>query len=644
MDKYEYTIKFYDYWQTGSGLSAGSKADSTTVKTKKDGLPFVSGKGIKGLLSELFEEGKEKCFGKAGIGESVKSIFSDATLVEANDIVKYGLVKELYDYISTTKLENNIAKTNSLRTKEVTIPLALKGEIEIDTECKEKIADAMKQVKRLGSGRNRGFGRCSIVLGGKIEKQEYTVTKIGNETNKTLKCTFESDVVLLGSSNTEGRSKVLDFVPGSAFLGMIAKGINDGDLSNISFEVLLNGDICFSDATLFSKDSLAYSMPSTFFKPKIVQDNDDESSKIYNFPYITNDEHKKYQMKQQRSGYITECGDILSVEYDYQQKSKHNSKERRSEKSGMYGYPSIIAGTEFIFDIKSDIHLEEIVNYLLLGTHRLGKSKSAQYGKVRFEICDSINETKFEVPENGNLTFIYAKSRLALYNKETGQATYEPTIKNLGLTSGEIDWENTQIRINSFSPYNGAQRTTTYERLVIEKGSVIAIKNLEGLLENVMQVGAYLNEGFGEVLVNPSFLAKKYFEASEEQFNDNRDEQTYPLYIGDDPLLSFLKQRKEKRDIAFKITKWVNDLESKFKGISNSQWGSIRAMAAKPMQNNIEEEEIKTYISNGKSKDMWAKGDKKGILLGAISSKEKELQIKFVKYLAMRMQSIGGKS
>ena len=46
-----YKVTFLDYWHLSSGLTSGSKLDSTVVKDK-DGLPFIPGKTIKGLLRE----------------------------------------------------------------------------------------------------------------------------------------------------------------------------------------------------------------------------------------------------------------------------------------------------------------------------------------------------------------------------------------------------------------------------------------------------------------------------------------------------------------------------------------------------------------------------------------------------------------
>lgn len=53
--KIKYQIQFHSYWHCGSGLAAGAGVDALVVKDA-DGLPFVPGKTIKGLLREAMEE------------------------------------------------------------------------------------------------------------------------------------------------------------------------------------------------------------------------------------------------------------------------------------------------------------------------------------------------------------------------------------------------------------------------------------------------------------------------------------------------------------------------------------------------------------------------------------------------------------
>jgi CRISPR/Cas system CSM-associated protein Csm3 (group 7 of RAMP superfamily) len=49
-----YKIEFYSYWHSGSGLSIAAGAD-LRVNKDKDGLPFIPGKTLKGLLREAAE-------------------------------------------------------------------------------------------------------------------------------------------------------------------------------------------------------------------------------------------------------------------------------------------------------------------------------------------------------------------------------------------------------------------------------------------------------------------------------------------------------------------------------------------------------------------------------------------------------------
>jgi len=167
----KYKIKFLDYWHVGSGLSAGAKLDSSVLKDS-NGLPFVGGKTIKGLVRETAELSGDKafvacCFGQEGI-EMGHSYFSNATLAKsiADQIVSNNLQDNLYDEIASTKIdENGMADDGSLREIEVTIPVTLTGEIEdVPSEYAESMKQSLSMIKRMGLNRNRGLGRCEITV------------------------------------------------------------------------------------------------------------------------------------------------------------------------------------------------------------------------------------------------------------------------------------------------------------------------------------------------------------------------------------------------------------------------------------------------------------------------------------------------
>ncbi|HHB94435.1 MAG TPA: CRISPR-associated protein [Campylobacterales bacterium] len=162
----QYKIEFLDYWHLSSGLSAGAKLDSSVVKDS-DGIPFVSGKTIKGLvreMAELLENDTfvKECFGDEGI-DMGKCYFSNATLKEnvKEQIVSNRLQDNLYDEIASTKIENGIAVDNSLREIEVVLPLTLFGEVDnVPSLYEKEIKKSLQMIKRMGLNRNRGLGRC----------------------------------------------------------------------------------------------------------------------------------------------------------------------------------------------------------------------------------------------------------------------------------------------------------------------------------------------------------------------------------------------------------------------------------------------------------------------------------------------------
>jgi CRISPR/Cas system CSM-associated protein Csm3 (group 7 of RAMP superfamily) len=160
-------------------LAAGADVDALVVKDK-DGLPFVPGKTIKGLVREaMIEMGNaedsliDDVFGyfkdkdKMDKGEA---FFNNAELpeTEKSAIITNKVSKFLYRSIASTAIdENGIAKEHSLRKMEVVVPCELEGEIlDLPKEIVPQIEKALKYIKRLGQNRNRGLGRCTITVEG----------------------------------------------------------------------------------------------------------------------------------------------------------------------------------------------------------------------------------------------------------------------------------------------------------------------------------------------------------------------------------------------------------------------------------------------------------------------------------------------
>jgi hypothetical protein len=444
------------------------------------------------------------------------------------------------------------------------------------------------------------------------------------------KCEFLTDIVLNASSNTQGNIALSEFIPGSNFLGITASGylgIAESGYKeftqNEAFDIFHSGDVCFGDAHPLIDNKVSFKIPLSFHDLKV-------GDGYYNRLLLSDEEEQKLreeqkQLKQIRSGFMNEEFRFLSPQYNYSQKSARDARYARSKDGLMFGYSALKKGSEWVFkiDFKDVNNIEKVEKYLL-GDKRLGKSKSSQYGKIHISKTDTSNKVESFKQEN-ELTYIYLNSRVILFDAD-GNFTAEPTIENMGLSSGEIVWEKTYIKTSTYNPYNYKRETKEYTRVCLNKGSVIAIKGLKGEVKN--RVGAFLSEGFGEIVVNPWFLKEKMPSLSrvhkkepEQNSSENHDKN----------LISFLAQKEQNEKDKFEVSSHVQRVYTDFIGPSKSQWSEIRALASKSKDQYDLINKIGDYINNGVAKKQWV--NLKGKLCEEIKSSEKSIE--FVKLLSM---------
>lgn len=184
----QYKIEFFSSWHCGSGLSAGADVDALVVRDR-DGLPYVPGKTVKGLVREAVEdflafrkEDTQIVAGLFGNAEDRNNLpqdeadkmkqgvlfFSNAELLpEQRQIILDEQLKPfLFDSVAATRIaEDGIAMPHSLRRIQVVLPCTLYGQIlDVPEENKGLLQQAVKLIKRMGLARNRGLGRCSFTI------------------------------------------------------------------------------------------------------------------------------------------------------------------------------------------------------------------------------------------------------------------------------------------------------------------------------------------------------------------------------------------------------------------------------------------------------------------------------------------------
>lgn len=177
--KISYQIKFLSDWHCGSGLTLGAESDAEVIKDK-NGLPYIPGKTIKGLLRSALEsvvkfgnqytqKDIDNIFGKITVGDHIGGMayFSNAKLTrdEADDLQPETSNLLFRNIASTAINEDGVAVSGSLRKIQVCMPITLSAHIDgISADDVPLIKYASKLVRHLGVNRNHGLGRCQFTI------------------------------------------------------------------------------------------------------------------------------------------------------------------------------------------------------------------------------------------------------------------------------------------------------------------------------------------------------------------------------------------------------------------------------------------------------------------------------------------------
>lgn len=141
-------LNFHSHWHAGTGQSAGAYSDALVLKDKY-GLPFLSGKSLKGVLRDAFFEAQrarwlllpvdaddycEQVFGMEGGSVQGCIRVSNAQLSNTEQAIlrhETDLKKSLFTTIHSTTIDHatGTAKDGSLRSIEVAIPMQLHATI-----------------------------------------------------------------------------------------------------------------------------------------------------------------------------------------------------------------------------------------------------------------------------------------------------------------------------------------------------------------------------------------------------------------------------------------------------------------------------------------------------------------------------------
>lgn len=466
-----------------------------------------------------------------------------------------------------------------------------------------------------------------------------------------FKCTLRSDIVLSSKPASEGFNPSLDYIPGIKFLGIAASKLYQDDERSIA--LFHSGKLIFGDGNQSIHGQRSLKFPLAWYRKKGV--GMDEPVWIYHSPAFFKDTTPKEQL---RSGYFSESGAYVNHYFSYSIKSAYDPKQRRAKDNQMYGYHAMRSGQEFVFFIQSsEDSYFDLVKPALEGDQLIGRSRSAQYGRVF--IARLGEPIKLSAPNlKKGLNTIYVESDLCLIDKQ-GQPSFQPLPEDLGLPPGSmILREKCQVRTRVYTPWNDKRKTYDTERYVIEKGSVFvaSIPNDSPSCSGVYQLGAHAAEGLGMIRYNPDFLEAdengllkiKLHEHEEKEQVDHL--YCIPTSAQDDDVISFLRRAHDAHINRVKITRKVNDFKRTHgrdypkSEIKSSQWGTLYKLAMSSV--SFEDFDQKAfephsgYLHHGVNKNIWMKKDRAKNLQGVIKRFDGD-RLVFARLLVVEMAKAG---
>lgn len=409
----------------------------------------------------------------------------------------------------------------------------------------------------------------------------------------TFECELLSQVVLISVSATEGYHKSLDYIPGSKFLGIVARKLYNTEVREAQelLDLFHNGNIRYGDAHPVINGQMGFRAPYVWLKPKGSPTG--ERVYVHGLTAKDQDGHRLEDgtlLKTVKEGYFTQQGDVATINQKFTIKSAYDRKLRRAKDSQMYGYSGLEKGTLWRFQVEFDKpdNIEEVRN-TLIGRHRIGRSKSAEYGLIE------IREVKTEAEKPTNIekgrAYLYAVSNLCFYD-QYGKCTVEPTVEQLGLPEGsKINWGKSVIRTRLYRTWNQKRSNRNEDRLIIRRGSVIVVELSKAMKSTdwEMGIGAHLAEGFGKVWVNPEKVKinAKELPLKLTKATQDKKEQVSSAVVskgaGDDLILSFLESRQAEAELKYNtdeaVNQFIKTFSDKYEEISSSQWGQVRNIA-----------------------------------------------------------------
>lgn len=322
-------------------------------------------------------------------------------------------------------------------------------------------------------------------------------------------------LVISQSAATTNNHKGLDYIPGSAMLGVFASCLYPKLTPEQSFALFQSGACQFGPAYPQVDGEIALPIPAAWHTEKL----DSSSLSNHSVENFQRDEQKQY--KQCRSGFIahkTMCKeDRISLRFaEVKQllttRTALDDKQRAKE-GQLYTYATLAADQQFVGWIEADGELLKLLEPHINSEYFIGRSRFSEFGRVVLQQVGTSPSALAPFNLNKNLV-IWCLSDTVFYNAQ-GLPTLTPAASDLHpALKGRLEFSRSFIRTHKTRRFNRARGGFDSEQQIVTKGSVLSFTLDTAASDEVLAdmaqkgVGSQRQQGHGWVAVNPTWAAQ----------------------------------------------------------------------------------------------------------------------------------------
>lgn len=643
----EIRLKNCSFLLAGSG-SNGVLIDND-ITFHKSGLPFIPARRIKGLLRDSMMEVLEMTgtsdynlveflFGSEGDAKknSGRIRIENGYLNNWNDIInelenspktinKESIIEYFTTEVSQTTIDENsgTTKKRSLRNYRVLnpgfefiFPVSFKEPLnQTENNCLEK---TILNLRYMGTRRNRGFGKIKCTYNNsEIKTNEEKANSSSGFKTRELPSTYKlkitahniEPIILSKTDSDQNTVNSYSCISGNQLRGILVNQYikaNNGKIKNddpLFWELFLSGKICFGNLTYKGTQSI----------PLNIHYEKDNQNNIRDVFAIT--ENEKVITKP-ITGYgristnsseikVTKESPDFSSQFHVSRYGNRAAGTSTADVGSIFYYTALSERQTFSGYITGNKDsLDKLLEFLPKKLEAfIGKSKSAQYGKIELFFEIDTNPINTQTPPENKL-YLYFNSPVILINPwgfpEPSESLLKAYLKEIlsPKEEGFIEITNRATSIIQIEQFNVAWNAKTEKIPAFDAGSVFELclkKALDSDAFNTLLksgIGEVRNVGYGKVKVesvNGDKSYKWYKPEINEKQNDPDREPKQPLVKN---ILEYVKLHEENDEIKTRAIQDALDFKKNF----NNHLLGIMIEVFKEAKNAIETMKEYDYV------------------------------------------------